>query len=103
VKSQNRLANSSTTDDGDDSDNVGNMTEEPKTLAQARARIERTQKEVSFLQQKLAARSGSKPTAVPGHKGSPTTFKSACAAELAHRHVLDAKREHFWTAVRTAF
>jgi hypothetical protein len=61
VKSQNRLANSATTDDGDDSDNLGDMSKEPATLAQAKARLRLKESQVtaSHLQREVASlRSG---------------------------------------------
>jgi transcriptional regulator with XRE-family HTH domain len=47
----------------DNDDDLGNMSEPPATLHQAKCRLELQQREASFLQQKLATRHAGKPAA----------------------------------------
>jgi hypothetical protein len=50
----------------DDDDDCGNMSEEPKTLAQAKARIARKQQEISLAQKRLTMQRTGKPAAPSG-------------------------------------
>jgi hypothetical protein len=80
IKTQQRTMRPPPVDDDDD--DRGEMSEEPKTLAEAKVVIQARQKELSFLQQKLASHTGSKPAvAVP--QSLPTARPSSPTGTFA--------------------